>query len=110
MRKMSSFLYQISRIAIGCIFLLTLGCKRTLTPDEVRTELKKAMLHHLEKGPNFDTSKVRFTILDVNYFEDRKVYNCEFKVNMKIPERGLDTTGIMAANITKNFDSVNRKN
>ena len=110
MRKMSSFLYQISRIAIGCIFLLTLGCKRKLTPDEVRTELKQAMLHHLQKGSNFDSSKVHFKILDVFYFEDRKVYNCEFRVGMKIPEKNLDTVGVMTANITKNFDSVYRKN
>jgi hypothetical protein len=110
MRKMSSFLYQISRIAIGCIFLLTLGCKRNLTPDEIRTELKQAMLNHLQKDRYFDSGKVHIKVLDVVYFEDRKVYNCEFRVSMKIPARGLDTVGVMTANISKNFDSVYRKN
>jgi hypothetical protein len=107
---MSSLPYQISKIAIGCIILLSLACKRRLSREEVGTELKKAMLAHLENAPNFDTGKVHIKVLDVTYFEGTKVYNCEFRVSMKIPGRGLDTVGVMTANISKTFDSVYRKN
>jgi hypothetical protein len=107
---MSVSFNKIRKIAIGCIFLLTLGCQRKLSREEVGTELKKAMLAHLENDPHFDSSKVHIKVLDVNYFEDKKVYNCEFRVSMKIPERGLDTVGVMTANISKTFDSVFRKN
>ena len=107
---MSVSFNAIRKIAIGCIFLLALACKRKLSRDEVGTELKKAMLAHLQNAPHFDTGKVHIKVLDVVYFEDTKVYNCEFRVSMKIPERGLDTVGVMTANISKTFDSVYRKN
>jgi hypothetical protein len=100
----------IRNIAIGCIFVLSLGCARRLSQEEVRTELKTAMLAHLENAPYFDSGKVHIKVLDVTYFEDKKVYNCEFRVSMKIPGRGLDTVGVMTANISKTFDSVYRKN
>ena len=107
---MSVSFNRVCKIAIGCILLLSLCCKRRLSREEVGTELKKVMLAHLEKSPYFDSSKVHIQILNVVYFEDKKVYNCEFKVSMKIPERGLDTIGVMTANISKTFDSVYRKN
>jgi hypothetical protein len=106
---MSSFPYQLSRIAIGCIIFLSFGCERKLTREQVGTELKKAWLNYLEKDPHFDSSKVHIDVLDVNFFESRKVYNCEFKIHMRIPDQHLDTIGVMTGNISKTFDSVYRK-
>jgi hypothetical protein len=107
--QMSSFPYQLSRIAIGCILFLCFACERNLTRDQIGTELKKAWLNYLEKDPHFDSSNVHIEVLEVNFFEARRVYNCEFKVHMKIRDRGLDTVGIMTGNVSKTFDSVYRK-
>jgi hypothetical protein len=106
---MSVSFNSIRNIAIGCILLLTLGCQRRLSQEEVRTELKRTMLAYLEKDPHFDSSKIHIQVLDVTWFEGKKAYNCEFKVSMKIPGQGLDTVGIMTANISRTFDSVYRK-
>ena len=109
MHFMRLFPYQISGFAIGLIFFLAVGCRRRMSPDEVRSELKQTWLKYLEKDPHFDPSRIHIKVLNVIYFEDKKVYNCQFKVSMKWPERGLDTVGIMTGNITKDFDSVYRK-
>ena len=92
------------------VLLLAFGCKRKLSQNEVRAELKKAWLLYLEKDPHYDSSKIHIEVLDVTFFEDEKVYDCEFKVSMKVPQQGLDTVGIMTGNISKDFDSVYRKN
>jgi hypothetical protein len=96
-------------IAIGCIFLFALGCKRKLSQEQVRTELKQAMLTFLESQPNFDSSKVHIKILDVTYFDNKSSYICEFKVSMKIPDQGLDTVGIMTGTVSKGFVVTKRK-
>lgn len=74
---------------------------------EVENNLKKAMQNYLYKQVNYDSAQVKYHVLDVTFFEEEKFYDCEFKVNMK--EGRLDTTGVMTAEISKDFITVNRK-
>jgi len=83
------------------------ACKRKLSSEDVERELKTAMLHQLNKGLNSDSTKVKFEVLKVNYFEDKQFYECEFNVRMKTA--ALDTTGIMLARVSKDFTVVRRK-
>ena len=100
---------DIKKIPIYCALLIIggTGCKRTLSHDEVETELKKAMALNFYKAINYDSSRVKFDAQSVTYFEDKDFYECEFKV--KLTERGHDTTGIMTARISKDFSIVRRK-
>jgi hypothetical protein len=97
------------RIPIFCVFLLIVACKRAHSVAEVRKELSKAMLTSLWTDHNKDTSKVKFEILDVNYFEDTTFFECEYKVHMHIVKTGFDTVGMMAARVSKDFITVKRK-
>lgn len=65
-----------------------------------------SMKTYLYNGINNDSSNIKYRVLDVNYFEDTDKFICEFKVNMKT--KLFDTTGIMKANITKDFKTVDR--
>jgi len=67
------------------------------------------MLTRLWTEHNKDTSKTKFQILDVNYFEDKTFFECQFKVHMYVLSTGFDTVGMMAARISKDFATVNRK-
>jgi nitrate/nitrite-specific signal transduction histidine kinase len=89
------------------LLLFLFACKRKLTPSELQTELKKAMLNYLQNQQGYDSSTIRFDVMDVSYFEDVKVYDCEFKV--KLTQNGHDTTGIMTSTISKDFSKVKRK-
>jgi len=67
---------------------------------------------YLNHQPRIDTSKTKFNVLTVSYFEDSvKGYICEFQVNMKqqLPERLVDTVGYMNALVSKDFKTVVRK-
>jgi hypothetical protein len=81
--------------------------------DRKQTEenLKTAMDLYLNHQPKIDTSRVKFKVLEVTFFEEKLGYICDFKVNMK--ERRdtmlLDTTGHMNANISKDFKDVSRR-
>jgi hypothetical protein len=95
-------------MALGLISLATfVSCKRSMTKDELEGQLKAAMSNSLNKQVNFDSTKAKFDVMTVNYFEDKTFYQCEFRVRLRKP--GLDTTGGMAANISKDFLTVNRK-
>jgi hypothetical protein len=83
------------------------GCFKKPAKRDVKENLKYAMEKYLNSPSRMDTSKVKFTVLDVNYYEDRKAYDCEFKVHLKDP--GTDTIGMMGATITKDFSQVKRK-
>jgi len=52
-----------------------------------------------------------YKVEDVTFFADKekKVYNCEFHVNVKAELAKLDTTGIMKADIPNDFSKVMRK-
>ncbi|HLI93287.1 MAG TPA: hypothetical protein VKU83_06750, partial [Puia sp.] len=96
------------KIAIGCIFLFAIGCRRTIPKVNVPLELKKAMLSYLKKQPNYDSTRVRFEVRDVYYYADTNLYRCEFKVHMVVPSRNVDTTGMMDGTVSKDFKTVHR--
>jgi hypothetical protein len=110
---MSTVSYKISRIAIGCILLLTIACKKKFSSQQTQDNLKQAWLTFLKNGPHTDTTRVKFQIIDVVYFQDSTVdsayYICEFKVRMKIPSRRIDTVGTMNGTISKDFSIIHRK-
>ena len=90
-------------------FLLVDGaCIKKSSKSDIERGLKAAMARSLNSGPGIDTSIVKFTVLDVAYFEEKTTYACEFKVNMKTSK--IDTTGMMSANISKDFEKILRKN
>jgi hypothetical protein len=89
------------------LILTNSGCKRHLTADQIQDSLKSAMQQYLNSQKNIDTAKIKFTVLDVVYFEDRTLYNCEFRVKMRFPAK--DTIGKMGAKISKDFSDVKRR-
>jgi len=100
--------YRQLAAAFLCIFLgLGIGCKRNMTRAELETQLMAAMSNSLNKQVNFDTTKAKFDVKSVTFFEEKTYYDCEFMVRLRRP--GYDTTGGMAAKISKDFASVNRK-
>lgn len=91
-----------------CLFcLLALSCQKKPKPAEVQEHLKKAMSGFLYESVHNDSSKVKFDVKEVIFFEDNEFYECEFNVRML--QDGKDTTGVMRARITKDFVKVSRK-
>ena len=88
------------------IFTLA-ACKRHESKSFIEDRLKATMKSFLYNKKDLDTTKTRFTVLSVSYFEDSSFYECEFKVNLK--QLNFDTTGMMAARISKDFVVLNRK-
>jgi hypothetical protein len=96
--------------ALPVIILMT-SCIKKSSPKEVQDNLKTAMELYLNHQPRIDTSRVKFKVLEVTYFEAPKGYICEFRVNMKekTPDLLRDTVGMMNANISKDFRDVTRR-
>ena len=92
-----------------CLLIICFSCKRSLSPTEVRQGLSRAMLTYLWTDHKNDTSKVKYEILDVTYFETQAFYECEYKVHMHINSSGFDTVGVMTARVKKDFSEVKRK-
>ena len=92
--------------------LLLFSCFHQQSKKEVVENLKTAMDLYLNHDPRIDSSKVKFTVLEVTYSETPKYYNCNFKVNLKDQTSGIvkDTTGIMVASISRDFKDVSRRN
>ena len=87
--------------------LVLFSCKKKMSREELETQLKKAVYRGLYQDINNDSSKVKFDVLSVNFYEDKDFYDCEFMVRLREP--GRDTTGSMGATITKDFKKMNRK-
>jgi hypothetical protein len=85
-----------------------LSCKRSLSPAEVKDNLEKAMASRLIEEQGSDTTRIKFQMLDVNYFEDKDFYECEFSVRL-FREGGKDTTGIIKGRVSKDFSKVTKK-
>jgi hypothetical protein len=106
-------MYKNSRFAFIAILsgLLIFSCIKKTSKKEVEENLKTAMGLYLNHQPRLDTSRVKFKVLEVTYFEDKMAYLCEFRVNMKTKENSQikDTIGMMAANVSKDFKTVSRK-
>jgi hypothetical protein len=105
-------MFKIIRTIILIFFagILFFSCVKKTTRKETEESLKTAMGLYLNHQPKVDTSKVKFNVLEVIYFEDKSVYVCNFKVNMKAmkDDHLLDTTGAMSARISKDFRNVSR--
>ena len=93
-------------IAIVFSMLMFSCMAHDTTRAEIENDLKMAMQKHLYDRVNNDSTNVKYRVLDVTYFEENDKYLCEFKVHMI--EKMLDTTGIMKANISKDFKKVVR--
>jgi hypothetical protein len=85
-----------------------INCKRSLSPAEVKDNLEKAMASHLIEEQGGDTTRFKFKMVDVNYFEDKEFYECEFSVRLFRPD-GKDTTGIIKGRVSKDFSKVSKK-
>ncbi len=90
---------------------LSSACK---IKDSTQDALKDAMLTYLYNQVNNDSSKVKYRIEDVEFFDDKDKsrYVCEFMVNMREfsieGKARFDTTGKMKAYISNNFQRVTR--
>jgi hypothetical protein len=90
--------------------ILLFSCVKKADRKQVEENLKAAMDLYLNHKPGMDTARLKFTVLGVAFFEDKKFYRCEFQVDMKDKSNGQikDTTGSMGANISKDFRNVSR--
>ena len=95
---------------LGLFFFIS--CIKKDSEKQIRENLKTAMELSLNHNPRIDTAKVKFKVLEVAYYEAKNGYICDFKVNMKERRDGQlnDTTGMMSANISKDFKDVTRRN
>jgi hypothetical protein len=96
------YFFLIASLGIG------LSCKRSLSPAEVKDNLEKAMATHLIEEQGGDTTRLKFKMVDVNYFEDKDFYECEFSVRL-LREGGKDTTGLIKGRVSKDFSKVTKK-
>jgi hypothetical protein len=105
-------MFKIIRTGILIILsgFLFFSCVKKTTRKETEESLKTAMDLYLNHQPKIDTSKVKFNVLEVIYFEDKSIYICNFKVHMKARNNDqiIDTTGAMRARISKDFRTVSR--
>jgi len=92
------------------IFLtVAIACKqKVISGPELEKKLMKTMQDYLEETGKKDAV---YKVQDVIYYADqeRKLYLCEFRVNVKASDVNLDTTGIMRADIPNDFSKVMRK-
>jgi hypothetical protein len=94
-------------IVFFSLLIIASSCKRHLSHEQTETELKTAMENYLNTRKNVDTNQLKFSVRSVIFFEDKTVFDCQFKVEMKQADK--DTVGDMAAWISKDFTSVKRK-
>ena len=88
------------------VFALLFSCKAKNSQAGTENTLKSTMQTYLYNEINNDSSNAKYRVLDVTYYEDKDKYICEFKVNLKA--KLFDTTGIMKANVSKDFKKVTR--
>jgi len=103
--------FRLFFVAIASIILL-FSCLKKSSKKDVPENLKTAMGLYLNHRRDIDTSRVKFKVLEVAYYEAKAGYICEFKVNMqtKVSDQIKDTIGTMTANISKDFKDVSRRN
>ncbi len=95
--------------AAACFLCIAYCCKRPLPPDATGDNLKNAWLTYLQHQPNYDSTRVKFEVVNAAYFNDPKYYICTFKVRMKVPSRAIDTVGTMTGTVSHDFLVVHRK-
>jgi len=85
-----------------------IGCKRHLTTAQIKDNLEKSMAAYLKHEQDSLSSNLRFEMVDVDYFEEKDYYNCEFKVRL-FRNNEHDTTGIIKGRVSKDFSEVSKK-
>ena len=94
------------KTAICLLLLSTIACRKKYTRSEIESELSNAMLRSLYEKVDNDSSRVKYRVQQVYYFEEPNSFDCEFRVKMLV--NGHDTTGVMKATIDKKFSKVTR--
>ncbi len=93
------------RSALIFLIAILFSCKaKDTSPGDLSNELKETIQASLYKSVNNDSSKVKYHVEDVNYFEEADKYICEFNVHVQTKLR--DTTGIMKAEVSKDFKTI----
>jgi hypothetical protein len=92
---------------LALVIFSLVSCQKKPKTEEVNEHLNKAMREFLYSTVNNDSSKVKFDVQEVLFYEAANFYECEYKVRVVSP--GKDTTGIMKARVSKDFTKVNRK-
>lgn len=93
------------------LFVLLIACK---AKDSIEDDLKNTMQSYLYEQVNNDSSKIKYNIQKVTFFndKDKQRYVCEFTVNMREftvdSKTKFDTTGMMKAYISKDLKKVTR--
>jgi len=109
------YFYKLKLIAMRSFFTLIIlltvvtACKqKVISGPELEKKLIKTMQDHLEETGKKDAV---YKVQDVTFYADkeRKLYLCEFHVNVKASDAHVDTTGIMRADIPNDFSKVMRK-
>lgn len=87
------------------------SCIKKDSRKQTEENLKTAMELYLNHQRQIDTSRVKFKVQEVTFFEGKLGYICNFRVNMKERKDSMltDTTGFMSANISKDFKDVSRR-
>ena len=90
------------------LFSFLAACNINPKPEEVEQKLKTTMLDYLYKNNlKGDSSKVKFRIQNVYYYDNKVEYTCEFRIKMLMVGK-KDTVGFMKAVISKDFSDVKR--
>ena len=91
------------------LLIITTACKqKVISGAELEKKLIKTMQDYLDKTGKSDAV---YKVEDVTFYaeKEKKLYICEFHVNVKASDVKLDTTGIMRADIPNDFSNVLRK-
>lgn len=88
--------------------LMLIACSSNPSQDEIGKKLKSAWTNYLYERVNFDSSKVKYRVEDVTFYDDnRGYYDCQFQVRMILPN-GKDTIGKQFGYISKEFKVLQR--
>jgi hypothetical protein len=118
-RTLGLFIYFARMKSTSAVMIIALtggiffnSCLKKDSRKQTEENLKTAMDLYLNHQRQIDTSRVKFKVLEVTFFEGKLGYICDFKVNMKERRDSIltDTTGYMNANISKDFKEVSRRN
>lgn len=102
------------RLTIFIILLIvfSIACKRKTgyAAADLEQKLKTTLQQYLYTDKNTDSTKVKYDITNLNYFDDsiKDKYICEFTVHMHIFQNNFDTTGTMKADVSRDFKKVQR--
>ena len=91
------------------LLVVVAACKqKVITGVELENKLIKTMQDDLDKTGKKDAV---YKVEDVTFYAEKqkKLYICEFHVNVKANGVNLDTTGVMRADIPNDFSKVLRK-